>query len=336
MTVYGYCRVSTEQQAQGGHSLTDQRRRITSRAAEHDWPLAQIFVEGGVSGGMPWRQRPEGSKLFALLQAGDVIFATTLDRCFRNTRDALQTIQQLRQRGIRFFILNLGEVTGGDAMAEMLVTVLVAVAEFERELTRERILAVKAHLRSQGKVLSGQPRWGFRKDEGGYEVPIPEQQLAIDYMQTRRRAGASKAAIQREVLARYGFKISHGTINRIVDTEPAKRGEKPSPRAVAAEEREAIAAALPELRRLYDEKMTFEAIAAYARDQLGLKISQERIRRWLLQSGAPPRVRSWRSPIRDRVLAAIPPAELKRPVAQHALEFRLAVLVLANQFVQLR
>jgi len=72
-TAYGYCRVSTDQQADSGISLDEQRRKIEARCVEHGWHLDRVYVDAGVSGSTPLARRPEGSKLLRMVHAGDVV-----------------------------------------------------------------------------------------------------------------------------------------------------------------------------------------------------------------------------------------------------------------------
>src|SRR6516165_4113456 len=153
--VYGYTRISV-QLGEEGLSLDAQSRRITKRVEEYEWPLAEIFVEPGISAGIAWRKRPQGHKLFARLQPNDVVIVASLDRCFRSALDALTTIEDFRGRGIRLLALDFGELTE-EGICELIVTILAAVAEFERELASERIRVSKAYRRSLGKVTGGTP-----------------------------------------------------------------------------------------------------------------------------------------------------------------------------------
>lgn len=50
MAVYGYCRVSTDEQARDGDSLAAQERRVAGYAMQNDWTVSECFVERGVSG----------------------------------------------------------------------------------------------------------------------------------------------------------------------------------------------------------------------------------------------------------------------------------------------
>ena len=82
MNVFGYIRVSTLTQAGEGESLEVQRRQVTSYSASKGYELHDecVFVEAGVSGGTEFQDRPEGSRLFATLQAGDFVIFPKLVR----------------------------------------------------------------------------------------------------------------------------------------------------------------------------------------------------------------------------------------------------------------
>jgi hypothetical protein len=81
-----------------GISLDEQQRRIEGRCLEQGWTLAELFVEGGVSGSVPFAKRPQRSRLTVCCGATSSS-ARKLDRCFRSALDALETINTFRQRG---------------------------------------------------------------------------------------------------------------------------------------------------------------------------------------------------------------------------------------------
>jgi DNA invertase Pin-like site-specific DNA recombinase len=89
MAVYGYVRVSTDRQAEDGESLGTQKRIIEGYAMMNGLTLDSIFVERGVSGSKPIGERPEGARLLATLNAGDVVITPKLDRMFRSALNAL-------------------------------------------------------------------------------------------------------------------------------------------------------------------------------------------------------------------------------------------------------
>jgi DNA invertase Pin-like site-specific DNA recombinase len=231
--VYGYARLSRLRPGEEGLSLDAQSRRITKRTEEYEWPLAEIFVEPDINAGIPWRKRPQGHQLFARLQPSDVVIVASLDRCFRSALDALTTIEEFRAGSIRLLALDFGELTE-EGICELIVTVLAAVAEFERALISERQLAIKQYLRSQGRALS-RPNFGYCVEEK-YLVPDPEQQEMIEYMYARAAGGAVPKIIRDELKKQYGHAPSLVTIRSIVK----KRRKEPillAPHIVSAQQR---------------------------------------------------------------------------------------------------
>jgi putative DNA-invertase from lambdoid prophage Rac len=138
--VWGYARVSTDEQADSGLSLEEQRHTIEARCAENGWSLEGLYVDDSVSGATPLAHRREGRKLFAAVRSGDIVIAAKMDRMFRSALDALQTIQSFRQRKISLWLLDLCGDISGNGIAEPIVTILTAVAhDAERVIMRSRV-----------------------------------------------------------------------------------------------------------------------------------------------------------------------------------------------------
>jgi DNA invertase Pin-like site-specific DNA recombinase len=99
--------------------------------------------------------RPQGAALLARLRPLDTVMAAKLDRCFRDAADALATIINLERRRVRVFLLDLGGDVTRTGIPRMTVTMLAAVAEFERHRIAERIAEGKAGQRLRGTFLGG-------------------------------------------------------------------------------------------------------------------------------------------------------------------------------------
>ena len=117
MRVFGYCRVSTQEQANGGLSLDQQRQQITGYSMMKGWQVAEFFIEAGVSGSVPLADRPEGQRLLAALQPGDVVVAAKLDRAFRSAADALETLEELKKDKIGLHLIDLGGDVCGNGIS---------------------------------------------------------------------------------------------------------------------------------------------------------------------------------------------------------------------------
>jgi putative DNA-invertase from lambdoid prophage Rac len=127
-----------------------------------------------------------------------VVITAKLDRMFRSALDALRVLDQLKQAGISLHMIDLdGDVTG-NGISKLVFTILSAVAEAERERTRERIVDVKRE-RRRGRYLGGKAPFGFRVSEDGELVPIAEQQVAIERMRLLRAEGLGLIAIAETV-----------------------------------------------------------------------------------------------------------------------------------------
>src|SRR5271168_4174345 len=167
MNVYGYCRVSTAEQANSGLSLETQQQQITGYAMMKGWTVAEFFVEAGVSGSVPLADRPEGQRLLSSLQPGDIIITAKLDRAFRSAADALGTLEQLKDDKIALHMIDLGGDVTGNGISKLVFTILSAVAKNERDRIRERIRDVKTDQRKRNRYLGGTVPFGWVLAEDG-------------------------------------------------------------------------------------------------------------------------------------------------------------------------
>jgi DNA invertase Pin-like site-specific DNA recombinase len=139
--VWGYVRVSTVEQADKGVSLDAQRAQIADEF-ERNWK-SQGWEFGGIQGDpagsakKPFLERPGAAKVVYAAERGDVIMFTRLDRAFRNTRDALATIDMLVTMAIRPVFLDL-KLDLGTPIGKFVFTNLAAFAELERSMISQR------------------------------------------------------------------------------------------------------------------------------------------------------------------------------------------------------
>jgi len=214
MAIYGYVRVSTLQQANEGDSLETQLKQIGSYASLKDYeiPPENFITERGVSGNLEFEKRPEGGRLFSLLTAGDVLIFSKLDRAFRNTRNALNTLHELKQRGISVHFIDLGGDVTNDGIGSVIFTILSAFATFERERIATRIREVKQVQKAEGKFLGGFTRFGYIVEDERL-VPNPVEQQIIQEMRDLRRRGMSLRRISYWLDRIYGIEMSHSTVS---------------------------------------------------------------------------------------------------------------------------
>src|SRR3954470_16316036 len=138
----GYARVSTEDQ-----DLTLQRSPLKEVGCE------RIYDEK-VTGAR--RTRPQLARMLDQLRAGDVVVVSRLDRLARSTRDLLEIAEQLNEAeaGLRSLHEPWADTTS--PAGRMVLTVFAGIAEFERELIRERTHAGRVAAKARG-VRFGRP-----------------------------------------------------------------------------------------------------------------------------------------------------------------------------------
>ena len=152
--------------------------------------------------------------MLRLLRPGDHVIASKLDRCFRSALDALTVIEDFRRRGIHLWCLDLGDDCSGNGISGMIVTIMSAVAQFERERISERVKDSKAQLRHEGRHGGGSRPFGYGLGEANGKgrarelIPDPVEQAAIAEMLEMRRQGRMLIEV-RDEMRRRGHQISH-------------------------------------------------------------------------------------------------------------------------------
>lgn len=213
MTVFAYARVSTVQQANDGDSLDAQVKQVLGYASSRGLELLEkdVFVERGVSGGQEFNSRPEGSRLLASLGSGDIVIFPKLDRGFRNTRDALNVLHTLKEKGVSVHSIDLGGDVTGNGVGAIIFTILSAFATFERERIASRISEVKQMRKAQGYFVGGRRGFGFNVVDGK-KVPNKAEQRLIKEMRAMRESGSSLLAIHRWLNDERGVKLAYSSI----------------------------------------------------------------------------------------------------------------------------
>jgi DNA invertase Pin-like site-specific DNA recombinase len=213
MTVYAYARVSTIQQANDGDSLDAQVKQVLGYASSRGLVLNEtdVFVEKGVSGGQEFGSRPAGSKLLASLNAGDIVIFPKLDRGFRNTRDALNVLHTLKEKGVSVHSIDLGGDVTGNGVGAIIFTILSAFATFERERIASRISEVKQLRKSQGYFVGGRRAFGYDVVDGR-KVPNEYEQGLISVMRERLEAGESLLGIHRWLNVEQGVTLAYSSM----------------------------------------------------------------------------------------------------------------------------
>jgi DNA invertase Pin-like site-specific DNA recombinase len=148
--MFGYTRVSTEEQAQTGNGLEAQRATIDAEAERRGWTL-EHFADEGVTGKIIGPSLREVLQLLASGQ-GDGLVVAKMDRLARSIINAANIIEAAQAQGWSLVVLDLGvdlTTPAGEAMAHMMAT----FAQFERRLISERTKAALSAKKARGERL---------------------------------------------------------------------------------------------------------------------------------------------------------------------------------------
>lgn len=171
MRLLGYVRVSTDDQAQGGHSIARQPELLQQFCQANGHQLVDVVVDGdfgdgtegnplrGVSAGRPLARRQGGAELLRRLRKGeaDGVVVYSVFRLFRDAEDGLWFFRRFA-RPLGLQVLSLSEaIDVSRASGRFALTVLLATAEYERDTTRERTQAITQSLRERGRVYGHVP-----------------------------------------------------------------------------------------------------------------------------------------------------------------------------------
>ena len=187
--ILGYCRVSTKLQATDGNSLEQQKKEILDRYSN-----AEVYSES-YTGAIA--DRPIFNKVIELLEDGDVLVVTKLDRFCRNTVEGIESINKLMDKGVSIHILNMGLIED-TPMGRLIVTNLLAFAEFERAMIIERTQTGKAIARQKPDFKEGRPKAYTKEQLDNALSMLTVNGGQYSYTEVERLLGISKSTLVRE------------------------------------------------------------------------------------------------------------------------------------------
>lgn len=203
--IYGYIRVSHENQAESGMGLAAQTKSIRDycRLRLKGHKLAKVYQDAAVSASRhAFGHRPEGRELLRAVTKGDHIVIAKVDRAFRNLADFASTMDRWQKTGVAVHLLDLG-VDTSTSVGRLIAGVMAAVAEWESRRIGERIKEAKAIVRGMGRSTNGQSRLGFSITKNGVlRIDSREREIMRLIVRLRRLDGLFFRQIAAELTRR--------------------------------------------------------------------------------------------------------------------------------------
>lgn len=192
--IYGYARVSTAKQMKNGNSIDEQIAQLKEAGA-------QEIVTDAYTGTK--LDRPNFTKLLNILQPGDKLVVTKLDRFARTAVEGGAIVKALHDHGVTIHILNMG-IADNSPMGKLMITMLLAFAEFERDMIVERTQSGKAIARANGKRVDGRPK-KYSPTQIEHAMKLLEE--GNSFTEVEKMTGISKSTLTREKRTRKAEQI---------------------------------------------------------------------------------------------------------------------------------
>ena len=192
-----YCRVSTDEQAESGFSIPEQKRELLAHAEREGWEVVDTIVDDGYSGAVG--VRPGLNSITELAEAGkiDLVLAKRRDRLFRDRYISIGYERSLQEHGVRLVALD-------DAGHRFADAVMDEFSDWYREVVRENTIAGRMQKAREGRLVrAAMPPFAFKyAPDGESFVVVPEKMAVVERIMREVAAGtpilAVKHALERD------------------------------------------------------------------------------------------------------------------------------------------
>lgn len=217
-----YIRVSTQEQAQEGYSVGEQKERLIAYCKAQDWIIADIYVDGGYTGSN--LKRPGMQKLMSETDKFDVVLVYKLDRLSRSQRDTLYLIEEIFLPNNVDFVSMQESFDTSSPFGKAMIGLLAVFAQLEREQIKERTKMGRI-----ARAKSGLYRGGGNTPIGydykdGHLIVNPYEAEQVKKIYEWYLGGASLKSITERLQSagytnRYGSYSSWSSVRSILENE---------------------------------------------------------------------------------------------------------------------
>jgi DNA invertase Pin-like site-specific DNA recombinase len=212
MPAIGYCRVSTDKQSEKGVSLEAQTEKIRAMAVVHGLELIEVVEDGESAKSL---HRPGMQRVLEMVRRREVeaVIIAKLDRLTRSVKDLCELLELFEHRGVA--LISVAEsLDTGSAAGRLVINIMAAVSQWEREAIGERTRDALQHKRGQGERV-GNIAFGYRLATDGKHVePDTGEQTVLGEIRRLRDSGVSLRRIATALNGR-ALKTRRGTVWRV-------------------------------------------------------------------------------------------------------------------------
>jgi DNA invertase Pin-like site-specific DNA recombinase len=221
-----YARFSPRPNAAECESCESQLHELKQYAWKRGYEIVGEFSDKALSGGEDWADRPGMWDAMRVCKRGMIFIVRAFDRLFRDTEKALVFRSMLLQKGIKIRSITEESACDGSPVANLVQTIFLAIAEYQRAITRARTSVAMLRHQADGRRMSALPPWGTTRDpvNPARLVKDVNECAAIDTMKHLHNKGYSFRAIARwldenNIPRRSAKKWSHVQVARCLRRE---------------------------------------------------------------------------------------------------------------------
>ncbi|MGX7627600.1 recombinase family protein [Bacillus thuringiensis] len=173
-----YARVSTEEQAVEGYSISAQKKKLTAYCEAQDWEVVGYYVDEGISAKNT--NRPELIRMIDHIKKGliDCVLVYRLDRLTRSVLDLYNLLDVFEKYDCKFkSATEVYDTT--TAIGRLFITIIAALAQWERENIGERVRVGQQEKVRQGKYTSGRKPYGYNADHKEGVLTVIEEEAKV-------------------------------------------------------------------------------------------------------------------------------------------------------------
>ena len=219
MTIYSYFRTSeleaTLEKDQLDAILESEVLSIQTYCLGRRWFLTETLRDSNCSWNLEFHKRENGKKLIDMLQPGDVVLCSKLERIVSSSQEVVKLIRDFKEKSTQLHVIELGhDITSSESNVnfEMIAEVF---SSLEKRKSAERIRGVKQRQRQQGRYLGGSRPFGYMIHENGRLIENPMEQRVLKRIMDLKKEGKSLRAISNEVSTPV-MPISFKTVQRLL------------------------------------------------------------------------------------------------------------------------
>lgn len=221
MNIYGYLRVSTDQQVESGLGLEAQQKAINDYAKKVDSKVNDIYRDEGLSGSLSLEKRPGMLNAISMLKKGDLLIVAKRDRLGRDPLVVAMIESAIARKGARI-VSAAGEGTENNDPSSILMRRMIdAFGEYERLIIKARTKSALQAKKSKGQRVGHIP-YGYRlANDKIHLVPDKREQETIKNIKELHENGVSiraAAAVlnEQKLLNRGEAPWNHASLHRVL------------------------------------------------------------------------------------------------------------------------